>query len=89
MLQGFLTLLAAFLFGLPLGDLLARQVRRRLKRPRPQTERVLAMMAGATPAPSSPAGQPLPQSAPLIYPVSAFGQTTISRPVRTDHEAPL
>ncbi len=89
MLQGFLILLITFGIGLPIGDLLARQVRRWLKRPRPETERVLTMMAGATPEPPSPAGQPLLQSAPLIYPVSAFGLTTLLRPVRTDHEAPL
>ncbi len=79
MLQGFLILLVAFLIGLPLGDLLARQVRRWLKRPRTETERMLAMIA-LTPQEAAP---PLPPS-PLIYPVSAFGHTTVSMPIRRD-----
>ncbi len=82
MLKGFLILFIAFLIGLPIGDLMARQLRRWLRRPRPKNERVLTMIAGAMPAqpPSSPR-EPTP---PLTYPVSVFGHTTTSTSVRRD-----
>jgi len=84
MFQGFLILLVAFVIGLPVGDLLARQTHRWLRRPRPETERVLAMMAGATPA-SDPSIPPEPV-APLIYPASVFGHSTVSMSVRRDND---
>ena len=85
MFQGFLILLTAFVIGLPIGDWLARGLRDRLRRPRPETERLLAMIASSTPAEAPP-----PEPAPaLTYPVSAFGHTTISRPLQTDEQASL
>ena len=51
MFQGFLILLIAFLLGLPVGDLIARLMRRWCRQPRPETERVQTMMAGPTPGP--------------------------------------
>ncbi|MGN6209644.1 hypothetical protein [Asticcacaulis sp.] len=79
-LQGFLILLAAFVIGLPIGDWLARGLRDRLRRPRPETERLLAMIANSAPA-EVPPTEPAPS---LTYPVSTFGNTTISVPVRRD-----
>jgi hypothetical protein len=82
--QGFLILLFAFLIGLPIGDLLARQLRRWLKRPRMETDRMLVMVA-----PSTPASPPLaPPDLPLTYPVSVFGHSSVSTPVRRDGDTP-
>lgn len=80
MLQGFLILLAAFVIGLPIGDWLARGLRERLRRPRQETERLLAMIANSAPA-EVPPTEPAPS---LSYPVSTFGNTTVSRPLQTD-----
>ena len=80
MFQGFLILLAAFVIGLPIGDWLARGLRDRLRRPRPETERVLGMITNSTPA-EVPPTEPTPS---LTYPVSTFGHTTVSRPLQTD-----
>ncbi len=102
LLQGFIILLVAFVIGLPVGDLLARQVRRWFKRPRRETDRILAMVIGAQPELSTPTTPPLPDpiippnlsqadvlpwSGTLTYPASVFGHTTVSTPVRRDHEA--
>ena len=90
MLQGALILFVAFVIGLPSGDFLARRLRRRLRRPQTETERVLAMIAYTTPhaAPPPDGLQPQPQ-APMTYPVTTFGHVTISRPAQRDPEAPL
>ena len=85
MFQGFLILLTAFVIGLPIGDWLARGLRDRLRRPRPETERLLGMITSAAPSEAS-APDPTPA---LTYPVSAFGHTTISRPLQTDEQASL
>jgi hypothetical protein len=85
MFQGFLILLAAFVIGLPIGDWLARGLRDRLRRPRQETERLLGMITSAAP---SEATAPEPTSA-LTYPVSAFGHTTVSRPLQTDEQGRL
>ena len=90
MLQGALILFVAFVIGLPFGDFLARRLRRWLRRPRTETERVLAMIAYTTPLPAPPPDglQPQPQ-APMSYPVTSFGHITISRPAQRDPEAPV
>ena len=80
MLQGFLILLTTFLIGLPLGDFLACQVRRWLKRPRTKTDRMLAMIALTSTEPPPPQEPP----PPMTYPASVFGYTTVSTPVRRD-----
>ncbi|CAM3258214.1 hypothetical protein [Asticcacaulis taihuensis] len=85
MFQGFLILLTAFVICLPIGDWLARGLRDRLRRPRPETERLLGMITSAAPS-EAPAPEPAPA---LTYPVSAFGHTTISRPLQTDEQASL
>jgi hypothetical protein len=85
MFQGFLILLVAFVIGLPIGDWLARGLRDRLRRPRPETERLMGMIASAAPS-EAPAPEPAPT---LTYPASAFGHTTISRPLQTDEQASL
>ena len=85
MVQGFVILLIAFVIGLPIGDWLARGLRNRLRHPRPETERLVAMIASSTPTEA-----PTPEPAPaLTYPVSVFGHTSISRPVQTDAQRPL
>ncbi|MFT4074492.1 MAG: hypothetical protein QM647_03105 [Asticcacaulis sp.] len=96
-LQGFALLFVAFVIGLPLGHLLAKQVRRWVTPRRVETARILdtaAVDLTARPDPDDNQGigqgigqgidspSVLPWSESVTYPVSAFGRTTVS--VRPD-----